>query len=721
VLVTPITPNLGGFAAIGGEPTVVGNSLFFVVGGLQGFGLWRSDGTADGTLLVRNFPADRNSSAPHSLTAVGDWLFFSASQAETGPELWVSDGTANGTQLVKDINPGPSGSAVSQLTAVDDVLFFVADDGTHGCELWVSDGTEAATSLLRDINPSTDCGGMFDFTGPSALANADGALLFSATDGVLGRELYRSDGTPTGTVLVKDINDASLRTADAFPSPIGAVNGVLLFTADDGSQTRKLWKSDGSARGTSLIGAIDAQPGVVANGTLFFGASGGLWRSDGTKDGTAMVKAIPSYFFLPFPGASAVAGDTLFFVAGNSELWRSDGTALGTTMVQTLSSSGFGIWPYISSLTKVGDTLFFIVAQQTSNELWRSDGSEAGTIPLRTFAGNVSDLTALNGKLFFSAGNPETGVKLWGSDGTPDGTGSVEDTAFGSTRLSSPLGLIAVNGSLHFVACDAVNGCALWRSDGTTAGTVIVKVLLPDASQVRYLSSLVLVNDVLVFAICADEGACALWRSDDSEPGTFTIANAVPGDVAVAGRTLFFTEEVPGTGALLWKSDGTTAGTTRIKVVDSRPPETIEERQLNLTPVGEQILFTGYDAATGEEPWVSDGTEAGTRAIRDILPGAASSSPSYPFPYAVAGSTVFFAANDGQHGRELWAVSSSSVCVGDCDGSNEVTVDELVMGGAIALGIVAPNACVPLDWNHDDKATIDELLTAVGNAVNGCR
>ena len=154
-------------------------------------------------------------------------LFFTANDGTHGDELWKSDGTAAGTVLVKDINPGSPAIRRLQpqlvprnLTNVNGTLFFTANDGTHGDELWKSDGTAAGTVLVKDINPGGTC---IRLLVPNSsipnLTNVNGTLFFAANDGAHGDELWKSDGTAAGTVLVKDINPGSTATLYARRIP----------------------------------------------------------------------------------------------------------------------------------------------------------------------------------------------------------------------------------------------------------------------------------------------------------------------------------------------------------------------------------------------------------------------------------------------------------------------------------------------------------------------
>jgi ELWxxDGT repeat protein len=245
---------------------------------VNGYELWKSDGTAAGTVLVKDIRPGYSGFGPGNLTAVGNTLFFQAYDGVNGRELWKSDGTAAGTVLVKDIRPGASSSNLRNLTAVGNTLFFRADDGVNGYELWKSDGTAAGTVLVKDIRPGASS------SNPQNLRVVGSTLYFTADDGVNGTELWKSDGTTAGTVLVADIS-----FGDSFPGYLTVVGSTLFFSAYDGVNGTELWQSDGTAAGTVLVG--DIRPGsygsypfslTAVGNTLFFqaydGVNGGeLW------------------------------------------------------------------------------------------------------------------------------------------------------------------------------------------------------------------------------------------------------------------------------------------------------------------------------------------------------------------------------------------------------------------------------------------------------------
>jgi ELWxxDGT repeat protein len=193
---------------------------------------------------------------------VGSTLFFTANDGVNGTELWKSDGTAAGTVLVKDINPLSFGTYPSNLTAVGSTLFFTADDGVNGTELWKSDGTEAGTVLVKNINP-----GAFFSSSPRNLTAVGNTLFFTANDGVNGRELWKSDGTEAGTILVGDIRPGS---SSSDPQNLRVVGSTLYFTADDGVNGRELWAVSTPAIPTLAIAATSANQTEGNSGSKAF-------------------------------------------------------------------------------------------------------------------------------------------------------------------------------------------------------------------------------------------------------------------------------------------------------------------------------------------------------------------------------------------------------------------------------------------------------------------
>jgi ELWxxDGT repeat protein len=232
----PVAEINAAFAGAVVELAAVNGVLFFATSGE----LWRTDGTLAGTKRVKAFDVLPSSCvryycstpppSPGKLTNVGGRLFFSAYDDLTGYELYTSDGTAEGTRLVKDINPGVHYSAPDSMITMSGTLFFSADDGVSGRELWASDGTATGTRQVLDLAPSMAS------ANPAWLADVRGTLFFAANDGVSGYEVWRSDGTSAGTTQVVD-----LATGNSNPAEIMLAGDALFFSADDGNLGRELW------------------------------------------------------------------------------------------------------------------------------------------------------------------------------------------------------------------------------------------------------------------------------------------------------------------------------------------------------------------------------------------------------------------------------------------------------------------------------------------------
>ncbi len=111
--------------------TNVNNVLFLFCNGYRWRNeLWKSDGTATGTVQVRDIHTAGNSS-PYGLVNISGMLYFLAFEPATGRELWKSDGTLAGTVLVKDLRPGTLSSYVSGPTPFAGGLMF-SSVNAHG-------------------------------------------------------------------------------------------------------------------------------------------------------------------------------------------------------------------------------------------------------------------------------------------------------------------------------------------------------------------------------------------------------------------------------------------------------------------------------------------------------------------------------------------------------------------------------------------------------------
>src|SRR5438552_729273 len=195
--------------------------------------------------LVKDINTATDDSSPDGLTDVNGTLFFVASDPTNGRELWKSDGTAAGTVLVKDINPGSDWSFSVELTDVKGTLFFAATDPTHGWGLWKSDGTVEGTVLVKDAYPGS--GGRE----PDQLTAVNGTLFFVADDPTNAFELWKSDGTAEGTVLVKDIYPTA--AADSLPVGLRTVNEPLCVGDGELVVGAGLWNSEGTVAGMVLV------------------------------------------------------------------------------------------------------------------------------------------------------------------------------------------------------------------------------------------------------------------------------------------------------------------------------------------------------------------------------------------------------------------------------------------------------------------------------------
>jgi ELWxxDGT repeat protein len=517
---------------------------------------------------------------------------------------------AAGINLVKDINPGLTGSTplevsgnkIEFINPIGEKVLYAANDGVSGAEWWISDGTELGTYLVKDLNP----GEAWSVVRTRFQVEFNGAFYFLGNDNRFGIEIFKTDGTDAGTLFFKDINPGN-KSSDILR--LFKPHNQLTFVANDGN-------------------GFD------------------LWTSDGTYGGTQIVKEIGGPYSYNITRIFEFESRFIFAIQSNSgfELWISDGTSVGTNQVIDLNpGTGNGV-----NAVSIGINNQVLVFEGTGanglgGELWRSDGTEAGT----TF---VKDI-------------------------------------YPGAASSKPRNFILINGTLYFFALDA-NGMGIWTTDGTEMGTQKVKVLgkgtfIFGGQTKSYTYFGLIQND-----------SFDLWKSDGSSGGTQLVknlqGNSVPFNFAAVGEKLVFSYDDGIFGGELWISDGTTAGTKILK--DINPGQFSSIFQNNTAQaVGDKVYFAANNGVDGNELWETNGTELGTKLLFDLQPGGLSSNPhnlradgknlflsaihdgvdkmwhwntsvgtptliggSNPSNYTLIDNTVFFLADDGLSGRELW-------------------------------------------------------------------
>ncbi len=698
------------------NPVVVGGQLFYTGYSLMtGYELWRSDGTVAGTRLVRE--VQPGSLPSHSrfgtwiVGEVGGKLLFAAKDPVHEWAHWISDGTAAGTVLIKDID-GPVRRSFGLLEfytsnsgALGNHALFIVDEGASVFGLWSTDGTSIGT---RRIQPVTGFGTVLEAspnhvfmavaTGPRTLAMSlwasDGTaagtqlclgslhgawetvtvgneLLFNNGSPLTssGTELWRSDGTPVGTKLLKDINPGRFASTprNMVPSPFGAI-----FSANDGTNGWQLWRSDGTTPGTALVGipsnsgraTADSHPGVFDSdlGQLIMNTSpgngtGSIWVTDGTGIGSQRLMGSAGGHSAESLGAVSILGVS---ASRGSELVALE-QVLGRYVLRNLITN------QAAQPTKMRGHVYFSatigppLTPSVPRGLWRTDGTVAGTKlfwspPVGAY--RTHNLVAIDNRLFFAAGG------AFGADDQIYFTDGTSVTMLDSRGWAQPYGMpefmLAHGDKLFFVT-----NTALWQTDGTRLGTQKIvaangSVPVPYASHPAGFTT---VGGLLFFIgeSSTAPGQPELWRTDGTRQGTIRIVGPAEDTfhlsnmVEHAGR-LFFLAADPAHGLELWVSDGTLPGTRMVKDI-GLGSEGLYLRWMSypsgMMSTGRWLYFAADDGVHGMELWRTDGTTARTTLVHDMAPGVGGATPA---TFAICRGELLFSATASPHGRELWSL-----------------------------------------------------------------
>jgi ELWxxDGT repeat protein len=697
------------------------------------------------------------SSEPSRFFSNGRVAWFFANDG-SGAELWTTDGTEHGTRMVADLTPGPQPDYLyadgGAFTASGDLVWFWYPDpfDRDDLALWRTDGTRDGTfavarglgsdalhlaplgargivahSSERFLSSDGTVEGTRDMkedARPEFLVSFRGHVYYTQN-----RDLWRTDGTEAGTVLIGSFNNSGF---GEVRDVVAGIDGIYVVGDNvGGSDNCYIWKYDGSRLLHQAVLIRDEMPRLVATSRGVYAvmdvddAVTEIWRLSGQIARTTVVQGdTESYTFLQS------AGDYFYFETGDpDQLWRSDGTAGDTRVfkgvdlftsrlfptrsrVFSLSDSGVQVSDgttatkisphaargYDAPAAAVGNLVVMAIEDETHGiELWVSDGTAQGTRLLKNIRADRSSdglyLRRFGDGLLFSAVSESEGREPWISDGTLFGTRLLADIIRGATsgepRVITPLangralfiagarlygtdgnrtemlrqafvdvdetafaGQLPVIGGRAWIVYDGNQGDELWASDGTPGGTLkLVEFPYTDRDFPP-----VAANGVLFF-VARD----ALWRTDGTVQGTFAVASR-PEQMHAVGSRLFFLSWTTAHGRELWVTDGTLGGTHIVK--DIRRGEEgafpydypYDDNRLVMQTAGDLLFFAADDGVHGLEPWRSDGTEAGTFLLGDLAPGEASSMlPMFDREVAAfADGSLFFGADDGVHGYELW-------------------------------------------------------------------
>jgi ELWxxDGT repeat protein len=616
------------------------------------------------------------------LVAFAGQHYFAATSSARGRELYRTDGQT--ISLVADLQPGAASSFPRELTVHAGKLFFVAETSAVGAELFVHDGV--TTSLVTDLNPGAAS------ARAQGLASVNGWLLFVGQTAGGAPAVWRTDGTAAGTSQVVAPGtvvpvDGTGSTVDAVTRlHVGAGGGYALFLGRDGGGVYNLWRTDGTSAGTApiVVGALWNGQDVLPYDYNGFATLGGLtlfvartaiegrelWASDGTQAGTWLVADInPGPFDASIDlNHAAELGGSLYFKAasaatGGPEVWRTNGTAAGTQLAADVVPGMQGSAPL--GMTVWNGALYFVAGwpgQNPGRELYRLvPGGQAQLVadltpgPSDSFDLVEANLLATPSALIFSASTPTEGVELWRYDG---GTPTMAVAMYPGHAPSAPRHLTDLGGGAVLVsAIGAGVGRELWRADG--GGTTLVGNLTPEAPapwRDPEIWEATLGDTAFIQVKDFQNGEHLVrWHSTLGAQQIDGFENTNANFLDVRG----FAAMTPAGGRVLTQAYDTYTETPMWAATgDSFEPfpawngfGELPVFGIFVGQVNDRVVFMGFTDSDGYEPWVSDGTQAGTVQLGNLSPGNLNSLGGQGF---VLGDKLYFAMNTTGLGYELW-------------------------------------------------------------------
>ncbi|MFO0999029.1 MAG: hypothetical protein U0936_01720 [Planctomycetaceae bacterium] len=749
--------NVGGDSSFPDDLTIVNGTLYFsAIDNVNGQELWRINSAGVAEMVEDALPggginSGSNHSSPGTLLNVNGTLYFQATDGVNGFELWRIS-SAGVAEMVENAVPGGgihSGSNSSNprsLSNVNGTLYFRANDGVNGYELWRI-GSTGVAEIVEDAVPGggTNPGG--NSSDPEFLTNVNGTLYFRATDGVNGYELWRINNSGVAEMVEDAVAGGGINSGNnhSIPRFLTNVNGTLYFRATDGLNGYELWRINSSGVAEMVEDALAGggiNPGsngsgasylTNVNGTLYFRATDGLngyevWRINSSGVADLVEDAVAGSGISPWINSSprilTNVNGTLYFnirdTANGYELWRINSSGVAEMVEDAVAGGGINSGSSHShpqTLTNVNGMLYFRGNDNLNGgELWRinssgvaemvDDAIPGGGINPGEESSNPSQLTNVNGTLYFSANDGTNGEELWRINSS--GVAEVVENAIPGGGISpgssdsQPNYLTNVNGTLYFNASDGVNGHELWRVNSLGVAEIVEDPVvgggISAGSSSSFPRDLTNFNGTLYFRAADPATGYELWRVnslgvaeivEDSIPGggiSPGSSGSYPSALTNVNGTAYFVAIDQENGIELWRINS--LGEAEL-IEDLIPggginPGSNGSYPGDLANVNGTLYFNASDGVNGSELWRINSL-GGAELVEDavagggIVPGSNSSSASY---MTNANGTLYFRAHDGVNGSELWRVNSSGVAE---------LVEDAVAGGGIASGSSSSN------------------------------
>jgi len=341
----------------------------------------------------------------HIIPLKDNLAFLIVDDEEHGVEPWITDGTSEGTKLLKDIYEGPKSSFPLFSLKVGDKIFFFAKTEKEGIELWVTDGTTEGTIFLKDIYEGETSSRYVNVQSYPQI-EYHGKYLFVAATKTSSASLFVSDGTPEGTTLIDNTCPACIMS---HPSSMQIINDKVYFFLDDA-----LYESDGTDVGTKEVINFKIRPNffdrrelTAIKDKLYF--RGGYnnetepYISDGTPSGSKLLKDISPGDKSSYPTFFTGFDDKAFFTA-NNHIYTTDGTTEGTVPFNTRLYMALDRYNQRNPYYVFGDHMYFIAATDPAyGNLYRLDKGSNDAKMVIEFGGYIQDIFEMvpfNGKFF---------------------------------------------------------------------------------------------------------------------------------------------------------------------------------------------------------------------------------------------------------------------------------------------------------------------------------